>query len=75
LSPEEYNDVMREASTYAEQGEDALYGYLQGLLNRGYLSRDEAADIIERYFPQSDMSGIIGTDRPGAPGVTHSYAN
>jgi hypothetical protein len=51
LSPGEYNDVMNNAGAYAEQGEGSLSNYLNGLVNRGYISGDEAADILDQFFP------------------------
>lgn len=50
LDAKEYNDVLTNAGTYAEQGKTALKNYLNGLVSRG-LSQDEAADIYEQYFP------------------------
>lgn len=50
LTAEEYNDVLINAGTYAEQGKTALENYLNGLVARG-LSADEAANIFEQYFP------------------------
>ena len=50
LSASEYNEVLTNAGTYAEMGETSLKNYLNGLVSRG-LSKDEAADIYEQYFP------------------------
>ena len=52
LDAKDYNDVLMNAATYAEQGKNALKTYLNGLVSRG-LSQDEAADIYEQYFPNS----------------------
>jgi hypothetical protein len=50
LSAKEYNDVLMNAEAYADMGETALANYLNGMVARG-LSQDEAADILEQYFP------------------------
>ena len=56
LTAEEYNAVLENAGTYAQQGKNALKTYLNGLVSRG-LSQDEAADIYEQYFPTNAKAG------------------
>ena len=51
LSPSEFNDVMNNAGTYAEQGQGVLENYLRGMMSRGYLSPEEANNIRQHYFP------------------------
>lgn len=50
LTAKEYNEILQNAETYAANGQTALKNYLNGLVSRG-LSKDEAADIYEQYFP------------------------
>lgn len=50
LDASEYNDVLLNAADYASQSKTALINYLNGMVSRG-LSQDEAADILEQYFP------------------------
>ena len=56
LSASEYNDVMTNAEAYADVGETALANYLNGMVARG-LSPDEAANILEQYFPVKAIPG------------------
>ena len=51
LTASEYNEVMQNAASYAQEGKSSLASYLNGLVNRGYISADEAADILLQYFP------------------------
>ena len=65
LTAEEYNNVLMNAEGYAAQGETTLANYLNGLVARG-LSKDEAADIYEQYFPSKPLtppSNYKGTGR------------
>ena len=58
LSASDYNDVMSKAGEIAADGnEGELANYLNGLVNRGYLSGDEAADILEQFFPGDSIPG------------------
>jgi hypothetical protein len=56
LSASEYNNVMTNAEAYADVGETALANYLNGMVARG-LSPDEAANILEQYFPVKAIPG------------------
>lgn len=73
LSASEYNEVLLNASDYAEQGKAALENYLNGMVARG-LSQDEAADIYLQYFPvipeYKNTGGKNG--RGGLGGETHT---
>ena len=51
LTPAEWNKVMETAETVAANGEHGLNVYVEGLVRRGWLSEDEAADIVDQYFP------------------------
>ena len=51
LTPSEWNEINENASIYAESGKNSLSNYLNGLVNRGWLDGDEAADILDYYFP------------------------
>lgn len=64
LTAKEYNEVLANAEGYAAQGETALANYLNGLVARG-LSPDEAADILEQYFPTKIPEPPKNGGRPG----------
>ena len=50
LQPSEYNDVMDSVEGYVASGDtDGLGSYLNGLVNRGWISEDEAADLWDTY--------------------------
>ena len=51
LTPSEWNAIHENAAIYAESGKSSLANYVNGLVNRGWLDPDEAADILEQYFP------------------------
>lgn len=51
LTPSEWNAINENAAVYAEGGTASLNNYVNGLVNRGWLSPDEAADIVDQYFP------------------------
>ena len=51
LTPSEWNAINENAAMYAEGGKSSLANYVNGLVNRGWLEPDEAADILEQYFP------------------------
>lgn len=50
LSPSEYNTVMSTIDGYVADGNNnGLKSYLNGLVNRGWLTNDEAADMWDQY--------------------------
>ena len=55
LTPSEWNAVIENAAIYAEDGKTSLNNYLNGQVNRGWLSADEAADIREQYYPDVEL--------------------
>ena len=63
LTPSEWNAINENAAMYAEGGKGSLSNYLNGLVNRGWLDGDEAADILEQYFPVDDSPKRYDSDR------------
>ena len=63
LTAEQYNDVLMNAEAYADVGETALANYLNGMVARG-LSQDEAANILEQYFPIKKVPNPKGNNKP-----------
>ena len=59
LTASEYNNVLTNAGTYAEQGKDALMNYLRGMMARG-LSESEALNIYAQYFPAEEIPTVPG---------------
>lgn len=50
LDAEEYQEVIQNCIGYRDTEDDAgLERYLNGLVDRGYISKDEAADLLEAY--------------------------
>ena len=50
LTAKEYQQVIQDCAGYKEAGDDAgLSRYVNGLVDRGYISQDEAADLYESY--------------------------
>ena len=50
LSPSEYNEVMGTIDSYVSSGNmNGLRSYLNGLVNRGWITGDEAADLWDQY--------------------------
>lgn len=74
LTAAEYNTLVTNAATYAEQGEAALDNYLGWYVDMGYLTREKAQAIYLQYFPQTtvpDPNGIVtpsGTYKTGGGG-------
>ena len=64
LSAKEYNDALMNAEAYADMGETALANYLNGMVARG-LSPDEAANILEQYFPTKAFPGAKPQSKSG----------
>ena len=62
LTAEQYNDVLMNAEAYADVGETALANYLNGMVARG-LSQDEAANILEQYFPIKKVPNPKGNNK------------
>lgn len=51
MTPSEWNEIIENAAMYAEEGKDSLTNYLNGLVNNSGLEPDEAAAILDQYFP------------------------
>lgn len=65
LSPSEYNSVMSTIDGYVADGNmSGLKSYLNGLVNRGWITGDEAADLWDQYGKE-ESSG--GTDTSVSP--------
>ena len=67
LQPSEYNDVMDSIEGYVSGGDtNGLGSYLNGLVNRGWISEDEAADLWDTYvggeFEETDTNVDLTTD-------------
>ena len=53
LSPEELNDLTARCDAYIEKGDsEGLKNYLNLQYNRGYITKDEYADLYEYFVPK-----------------------
>ena len=54
LSPTQYDAIMTSVNNYVVDGDsDGLESYLNGLVNRGWITEDEASDIWDKYNNKS----------------------
>ena len=54
LSPTQYDSIMTSVNNYVVDGDsDGLENYLNGLVNRGWITEDEASDIWDKYNNKS----------------------
>lgn len=51
LSVSEYNAIHDKCMVYAEEGQEQLAAYLEGLVEQGSISQSLAATIMESFFP------------------------
>lgn len=51
LSVSEYNAIHDKCLVYAEEGQDKLAAYLQGLVEQGSISKELAWQILQSFFP------------------------
>lgn len=57
LSPSEYNTVMSTIDGYvADSNMGGLRNYINGLVNRGWITQDEAADLWDQYGGESPVA-------------------
>lgn len=64
LTAEEWQNVTSNCAAYMENLDpDGLSKYLNGLVNRGYVSKDEAADLYDTYGPKAGPSPYT-TEKP-----------
>ena len=64
LSPSEYNEVMGTIDSYvSSENMNGLRSYLNGLVNRGWITGDEAADLWDQY----------GSDQPSPKTPTKKW--
>ena len=75
LTPSEWNAVNENAAMYAEGGASSLNNYLSGLVNRGWLDEDEAADIYDQYFPYEEDKGKDGKPKTYKDGNRENMLN
>ncbi len=54
LNPTQWAEINENCEVYAEMGSSQLKNYVNGLVNRGWISADEAADLYEQYFKESE---------------------
>lgn len=68
LSPSEYNTVMSTIDGYVADGNNSgLKSYLNGLVNRGWITQDEAADLWDQYGGTESSGTNDTTVQPYAP--------
>ena len=65
LTAKEWNDISARCDEYIVNGDGTgLKNYLQGLYNRGYITKDEYADFYEQFMPKVEDppkgNGVVG---------------